>query len=160
MAVREAILSVTGGSLSIFVVVVVIAMLVRKAMIMVVERVRVMRFAVLVLVLMLVLVGPMAERFMLDTMVVRAEVIVKRHVNSWQDLEAGEPKQARKHGADTGQSHSSTAIHCSGTVATLRWPINHRFGSRALATWSGRPRGNRCPRAQSIQNIAMRSHLV
>ncbi|MGB5219933.1 MAG: hypothetical protein WBN60_02820 [Polyangiales bacterium] len=129
MAVREAILSVTGGSLSIFVVVVVIAMLVRKAMIMVVERVRVMRFAVLVLVLMLVLVGPMAERFMLDTMVVRAEVIVKRHVNSWQDLEAGEPKQARKHGADTGQSHSSTAIHCSGTVATLRWPINHRFGS-------------------------------
>ena len=158
MAVREAILSVTGGSLSIFVVVVVIAMLVRKAMIMVVERVRVMRFAVLVLVL--VLVGAMAERFMLDTMLVRAEVIVKRHVNSWQDLEAGEPKQARKHGADTGQSHSSTAIHCSGTVATLRWPINHRFGSRALATWSGRPRGNRCPRAQSIQNIAMRSHLV
>jgi len=116
MAVREAILSVAVGSLTILVMVVVIAMLVRKAMIMVVERVRVMRFAVRVLVrvLVLVLVGPMAERFMLDTMLVRAKVIVKRHVNSWQDLEAGEPKQARKHGADTDQSHSSTAIHCSG----------------------------------------------
>ena len=132
MAVREAILSVTGGSLTIIVVVVVIAMLVREALTMVVERVRVMhivvmRFAMLMIVLVLVLVGAM--RFIVDTMLVRAKVIVKRHVNGRQDLEAGEPKQASKHGADTDQSRSSTAIHCSGTVAIFRWPINHRFGS-------------------------------
>lgn len=130
MAVREAILSVAVGGLTIFVMVVVVAMLVRKALIMVVERVRVMHIVVMrFAVLVLVLVGAMAERFMLDTMLVRAEIIVKRHVNGWQNLEAGEPKQASKHGADTDQSRSSTAIHCSGTVAIFRWPINHRFGS-------------------------------
>ena len=140
MAVREAILSMAVGGPTIFVMVVVIAMPVRKARIMVVERVRVMRLAVLVLV------GAMAERFMLDTMLVRAEIIVKRDVDAWQNLEAGEPKQASKHGADTDQSRSSTAIHCSGTVAIFRWAINHRFGSRALLTLSGRPRGNPPPR--------------
>ena len=128
MAVREAILSVTGGSLTIIVVVVVIAMLVREALTMVVERVRVMHIVVMrFAMLMLVLMGAM--RFIVDTMLVRAKVIVKRHVNGRQDLEAGEPKQASKHGADTDQSRSSTAIHCSGTVAIFRWPINHRFGS-------------------------------
>lgn len=128
MPVREAILAVAVGGLTILVVVFVIAMLVRKALIMLVERVRVMHIVVPVPVL--VLVGAMAERFMVDTMVVGAEGIVKRHVNAWQNLEAGEPKQASKHGADTDQSRSSTAIHCSGTVATFRWPINHGLLAR------------------------------
>lgn len=82
MAVREAVLSVTGRSLTIIVVMGVVAMLVRKARIIVVVRVRVMHIAVLVLV------GVMVERVTLDTMVVRAKGVVKRHVNGWQDLEA------------------------------------------------------------------------
>jgi hypothetical protein len=131
MAVREAILSVTGGSLTIIVVVVGIAMLVRKAGIIVAVRVCVMHIVVmsiavlvLVVVLVLVLVEAMAERVMLDTMMMCAEGVVKRHVHGWQDLEASEPEQASKHGADPDQSRSSTAIHCSGTVAIFLWPIN------------------------------------
>jgi hypothetical protein len=125
MAVREAILSVTGRILTIIVLVVVIAVLVRKAGSIVVVRVRVMHIGVMrIAVLVLLLMGAMAERVMLDTMVVRAEGVVERHVNGWQDLEASEPKQASKHGADTDQSRSSTASHCSGTVATFPWPIN------------------------------------
>jgi len=82
--------------------------------------------AMLVLMLMLMLMGAMVGRVMLDTVVVRAEGVVKCHVNGWQDLEASQPKQASKHWADTDQSLSSTAIHCSGTVAIFPWPINHR----------------------------------
>lgn len=98
MAVREAILSVAGGSLPI--VVMVVVLLVREAVIIVMVGVRVMRVARM-RVAMVMLLGPMAERVMLDTVVVPAKGVVKRHVYGWQNFEAGEPKQAGQHGADT-----------------------------------------------------------
>jgi hypothetical protein len=133
---REAILSVVGRALPIVVVIGVIAMLVQETMIIVVERVLVMRVAVMsigfsVLMVMVplvvfVLVGAMAERVMLDSVVMHTQSVVKRHVHRRQDLESRDPEQAGQHRSHTDTALSRTTVHGWPTVAIFPWPINQR----------------------------------